>query len=81
MRKVLNLYSSEFYTDSTDLHKDFIATQIDENFHTTFKYCREWFAFMGFYPFVPPVLTFYETKKGVRKELYDIRKDNRYRFI
>ena len=81
VRKVLNLYSSEFYTDSTDLHKDFIATQIDENFHTTFKYNREWFAFMGFYPFVPPVLTFYETKKGVRKELYDIRKDNRYRFV
>ena len=80
-RKILSLYSDEFYCDKSENYENFIKTQIDENTHTTFKYCREWFMFMGFYPFVPPILEFYETKDKKRIDLYDIRKDTRYTFI
>ncbi|WP_297812022.1 hypothetical protein [uncultured Helicobacter sp.] len=80
-RKILSFYSDEFWTDKTKEHEKFIRTQIDKNHHTTFKYNKEWFMFMGFYPFVPPILYFKERKNGTTIDIYDIRKDNRYRFI
>ncbi|TLD84503.1 transglutaminase domain-containing protein [Helicobacter sp. MIT 11-5569] len=79
-RKILSLYSNEFYTDSTQDYEDFIRTIIDENTHTTIKYNREWFMFMGFYSFVPPIFTFH-INKPEQHCLYDIRQDNRYQFI
>ena len=80
-RKILSLYSDEFYCDKSENYENFIKTQIDENTHTTYKYCREWFMLMGFYPFVPPILEFYETRDKKRIELYDIRKDAHYTFV
>lgn len=80
-RKILSLWSEEFYADKTKNYEDFINSQIDERTHTTFKYCREWFMFMGFYPFVPPILYFHENIKGKAVEIYDIRKDRNYQFI
>lgn len=78
-RKILSLYSNEFYTDSTQDYENFMQTIVDENTHTTFKYNREWFMFMGFYPFTPPVLTF-NIEEPQKVVLYDIRQDNRYQF-
>ncbi len=78
-RKILSLYSNEFYANSD--HEKFLNTILDENFHTTFKYNKEWFSFMGFYPFVPPILTFTLVQDGKREVIYDIRKDSRYTFI
>lgn len=79
-RKILSLYSNEFYTDSTQDYEDFVQTIINTNTHTTFKYNREWFMFMGFYPFVAPILTF-NLRKPESKNLYDIRQDSRYQFV
>ena len=80
-RKILSLWSNEFYVDKSNFYENFIKTQIDEKAHTTFKYCREWFMFMGFYAFVPPILYFHENIEGKAIELYDIRKDRRYSFF
>ncbi len=77
-RKVLHLYSDEFYTDSTQKHENFICTQIDANTRTTHKYNKEWFSFMGFYPFVPPIWYFHEHFSKETITLYDIRNDSRY---
>lgn len=80
-RKILSLYSNEFYTDSTNTHQNFIQTIIDENTHTTFKYNKEWFMFMGFYSFVPPILYYHLVENENRSTLYDIRQDKRYTFV
>lgn len=80
-RKVLSFFSNEFWTDKTQEYEEFIQTQIGANHHTTFKYNKEWFMFMGFYPFVPPILYFKHNKNGQATEIYDIRKDARYQFV
>lgn len=80
-RKILSFWSEEFYVDKTINYNKFINSQIDERTHTTFKYCREWFMFAGFYPFVPPILYFQENIKGEVVKLYDIREDRNYQFV
>ncbi|MBD5164441.1 transglutaminase-like domain-containing protein [Helicobacter sp.] len=80
-RKILSFYSNEFWVDKSQGYEQFIQTQIDANHHTTFKYNKEWFMFMGFYPFVPPILYFNQINNGQKIELYDIRKDTRYQFV
>ena len=81
VRKVLSFYSNEFYADNGKEHLDFIQTQLDNQKHSTFKYNREWFMFMGFHTYKPAVLWFHQIENGQTTEIYDIRKDSRYRFV
>jgi hypothetical protein len=77
-RTILYLYSEEFYKSSLDssAYEEYYQKRVDENAHTTIKYNRDWFAFTGFFPLIPPSHKFHRDGK----EIYDVQKDNRFIF-
>jgi len=82
-REVLYLYSQEYYKSNLNntSYEEFYSLRVDSNLHTTLKYNREWFAFIGFYPWIPPIYSLTEINNDKERIIYDIQKDKRFKFI
>lgn len=53
-RKILSLYSNEFYTDSTQDYEDFVQTIINTNTHTTLNIIGNGLCLWDFIPLLHP---------------------------
>lgn len=73
-RKILQFSSNEFYIDNLDSYTNFICGMLNHEYHTTYKYSREWFKFIGFYPYVAPIFQLSQENSII----YDIRLDSRF---